>query len=318
MRRKKAFFWFTFITFTIGGLYIPQLGFGTSHIPPVQNGVSISVQIGEPAPPPPPSPTSSVGILPYPFLPPPSGKLIVRGFAPPFSFLSVLKNKSTAATVRVDAGGFFEAVLESVSGEVHEFSFFAEDLDGFVSQSVVLSSIPIFSNGTTTLENIFIPPTLSVDTPEVEENQRIRLHGFTIPDASVHVFFSPLDTVRRVTSAKDGRWEVSLPASELPKGSYRVRAQAQSSTGFLSDFSAFFDLKVLSGVPLLPPPPPIIPPQPIPPSSLGVDVNGDAKVDLIDLSILLSHWGSFDARVDFNKDQIIDLIDASILFFWWS
>ena len=61
------------------------------------------------------------------------------------------------------------------------------------------------------------------------------------------------------------------------------------------------------------------PAKPAPPSD--VDFNGDGKVDIVDLSILLYRWqgiGPEVARYDLSKNNEIDLADISILFFYWT
>lgn len=52
-----------------------------------------------------------------------------------------------------------------------------------------------------------------------------------------------------------------------------------------------------------------------------IDLNGDNRVDIIDLSILLYHYsktGPEIVRYDCNKDNRIDLADISILMFYWT
>jgi hypothetical protein len=38
------------------------------------------------------------------------------------------------------------------------------------------------------------------------------------------------------------------------------------------------------------------------------DLNSDGVVDVIDLSILVSRWGSSDATADINSDGIVDAL----------
>ena len=44
-----------------------------------------------------------------------------------------------------------------------------------------------------------------------------------------------------------------------------------------------------------------------------MDINGNGKVDLSDASILISYWGTSDAKSDLNGDGIVNLKDLSIL-----
>jgi hypothetical protein len=47
------------------------------------------------------------------------------------------------------------------------------------------------------------------------------------------------------------------------------------------------------------------------------DLNSDGVVDVIDLSILVSRWGSSDATADINGDGIVDALDLSVLVSNW-
>ena len=48
------------------------------------------------------------------------------------------------------------------------------------------------------------------------------------------------------------------------------------------------------------------------------DLNGDGKVNLVDFSIMLAHWGTNYAPADLNGDGTVDLPDLSILLFNWT
>ncbi|OGY99647.1 MAG: hypothetical protein A2945_03310 [Candidatus Liptonbacteria bacterium RIFCSPLOWO2_01_FULL_52_25] len=65
----------------------------------------------------------------------------------------------------------------------------------------------------------------------------------------------------------------------------------------------------------LPVPPPVIPPR-----FQLVDFNGDGRVDMIDLSILLYYYGErgdIVRRYDLNRSGIVGLADVSILMYYW-
>lgn len=325
----------------VGGLGVPRFGFGV--LPPEEAGVSISVELAGEGEPPPPAPGQ--GIFTGPFVPPPLGILVLQGFAPPGSFLTVSRNTSVGATLEVSRDGTFEVAFSSLSESIYELRLFVEDPEGNVSQTIVLSSVPVFRSGTTTVSNIVLPPTFVVDTPRIETGKSVRMHGFTAPRSSVILvafssrdFFpsSPVLFVTKTTSDSRGLWNISFPAGELSQGNFKLKAQTQLATGLFSNFSQLLDLEVLSAIPSVSPEkpgeiPPAIPPttpsspeispRPSLPESLflKVDLNGDGKVDIIDLSILLYNWGvPKNPRADFNGDGIADLVDFSIMLFYWS
>jgi hypothetical protein len=47
------------------------------------------------------------------------------------------------------------------------------------------------------------------------------------------------------------------------------------------------------------------------------DLNSDGVVDVIDLSILVSRWGSGDVTADINSDGVVDALDLSVLVSNW-
>lgn len=61
-------------------------------------------------------------------------------------------------------------------------------------------------------------------------------------------------------------------------------------------------------------------PSPSPSSSPGSkigDLNGDNQVNIFDLSILLSDWGTANATADLNHDGTVSIYDLSILLSHW-
>jgi len=53
------------------------------------------------------------------------------------------------------------------------------------------------------------------------------------------------------------------------------------------------------------------------PSGKVGDLNGDGKVNVFDLSILLSDWGTNNATADLNHDGTVNILDLSILLSHW-
>lgn len=72
-------------------------------------------------------------------------------------------------------------------------------------------------------------------------------------------------------------------------------------------------------------PPPVsplpVPPPLIPPRYQIADFNGDGRVDIIDLSILLYHYGETGpdaSHYDLDHNGIVDFPDVSILMYYWT
>ena len=62
---------------------------------------------------------------------------------------------------------------------------------------------------------------------------------------------------------------------------------------------------------------PTVVPTPTPTLILG-DLDGNGKVDIFDLSRLLSGWGTNNSSADINKDGVVNIFDLSILLAHWS
>ena len=56
---------------------------------------------------------------------------------------------------------------------------------------------------------------------------------------------------------------------------------------------------------------------PLPAERKTGDANRDGNVDLLDLSLIATHWGSNNADADLNSDGTVDLLDLSILAGAW-
>ena len=72
--------------------------------------------------------------------------------------------------------------------------------------------------------------------------------------------------------------------------------------------------------PTPPAPPPAVPPTPPTPNPIVIvgDINASGKVDITDLSMLLSAWQAADEDADLNADGIVNLTDLSMLLSNWN
>jgi hypothetical protein len=69
----------------------------------------------------------------------------------------------------------------------------------------------------------------------------------------------------------------------------------------------------------LPTPSPLPSPTPAPtPAPVPGDINGDGKVNTLDLSSMLSMWGTTMAMADLNHDGAVNTLDLSILLAHWT
>jgi hypothetical protein len=95
-----------------------------------------------------------------------------------------------------------------------------------------------------------------------------------------------------------------VPGRNFSRGTYEVRAQANTSSGLQSVMSSIVFVGVGETA--------------SPDFRNRSDLNGDGKVNLVDFSILLSFWGTSEENPDINGDGIVNLADVSIMLFNWT
>jgi len=252
--------------------------------------------------PPPPPPPGGGGGGPPP--PPTEAKVVLLGKAHPLSEVNVLLDGKMVTSVRADSSANFRAEITNITSGVYSFGLWAEDRAG--RRSITFSFTATVSRDmTTTISNIFIPPTIELEKVGVLKGEDLIIMGATVPESqiSVHVGSSQ-EIIKKTTAEKGGDWKHVFDTMILEEGGHTVRAKAEEPGGLLSSFSSvlsFYVGKYGSGE--------ICP---------RADFNKDGRTDLIDFSIMLYWWGKYNPCVDQNQDGIVNLPDFSILMYWWT
>jgi len=249
------------------------------------------------------------GGLPYP--PSPSNpQLTLSGFAYPSSKVSILKDGKVAQEVSADTSGVFSSVLTTISQGVYTFGIWAEDSQG--RKSITYSAtISLVAGTKTSIGNILLPPTMSVENTALVSNEPIRASGEAAPGSKVEVQILPIisgnvlaeEIVKQeVVVDTQGRWTASISAANLILDTYQIRARAYlEQTGY-----SIFGQEI------------ILTREGSADFCRRSDVNDDGRVNFVDFSILLFNWGGQNARVDINQDGKINLADFSIMLTCWT
>jgi subtilisin family serine protease len=168
------------------------------------------------------------------------------------------------------------------------------------------------------------PPTLSVTAPAA---------GATISGKSVAIKYTAQDNVLvSMTSVRlDGErfaldvqspYEVTLDTTKYSNGEHTLqfRAYDTSSHEIIVDRKVVIDNSTVT--PPAPPNPPNPPTPPNPPNPNPTpkpgDLNNDGKVNITDLSTLLSNWGKSGVPADINGSGKVDIADLSTLLSNWT
>lgn len=275
-------------------LFFPVLGF--AQPPPIEKGISITVEVPGLPPPPPPG-----GGAPTP----PATRVIFEGRAYPKAFLTILKDGKVATTFIAESSGLFKRELTGISGGVYTFGIFAEDTEE--RRSVTLSfTISILAGTTTTVSGIFISPTISLTPTQVERGDKVDIFGQVFPESEVRIFISSPEIVEEIMADPGGNWAHELDTTPLKEGEHGARAKAFLGDGEQSPFSQTLSFLVLKPGVLV---------------CKGADLNFDGRVNIVDFSILLYFWGQTKPAnrcADINFDGIVNIFDFSIMMYWWT
>jgi len=279
--------------FSLAGILFFFLSFEFAQAQSIEKGVSVTVTVPE-AQPIPPVVGGGAPLIP--------ARVIFKGKAYPKAFLFLLVNQKVTATFFADSTGFFKKELTGLSGGKYTFGIFAEDTEG--RESVTLNfKIDILRGTITTISGIFIPPTISLSSAQVERGEKIVISGQSFPQSKVFLFISPGEIIRESFSNLNGIWSFLLDTSFLKTEEYQIRAKTLFEEGEQSQFSKTLSFFVKS------------------PKCRGSDLNFDGKVNIIDFSILLFFWYTTTPQnicVDINQDNLIDLVDFSIMMHQWT
>ena len=230
-------------------------------------------------------------------------QVVLRGKAYPNSDVNILLDGKALAVARADSNADFLYTADDASAGTATFSFWAKDSEGTASltTSVVFD---IVQSAVTSVNNIFLPPTLMLSDKQIVPGGLLTLSGQSVPAARV---LSSLDkeTTSAFSATADtaGRWALQLDTKSISKGFHSVKTSFSLSTTSKSGFGKSLNFFVGTQLPS---------------GNLSPDLNNDKKVNLVDFSIFLLSWNSHDVRSDFNKDGIVNLADFSILLFNWT
>ena len=228
-----------------------------------------------------------------------------QGFTSPDAFVTLTRDGVVVATTIADSQGVFSFLLEGIPQGVYSFSLSAEDR--FSRSNLPINFSVTTATSTTKIENILLPPTISTTRQRIFQNSEIFVSGETAPQAEVSLVFFPSSRFFTVLADDKGFWQFEIPADKFEIGEYSFKAKGKSSSGIESAFSQTLSLNVS--------------PAPTVSGCRGPDLNNDGRINIFDLSILLTYWlKQPEGRIceDINFDHRIDIIDFSIMLYFWT
>lgn len=238
-----------------------------------------------------------------------TGIVTLSGLAYPGTLVNVLRDGVIAVAANADPGAQFKVSL-NLSVGTYVLSLYAIDKDG--KKSPPYSTTVTMTDGSNIIiNNIFIAPTIGVSSDVVKKGDPIGIFGSSAPDSQVNVYVhSAKEYVEKIDVKSTGAWYKQFDTSFLELGDHLTFARAIKGTQVTEKSN---DVAFVVGTATI---------NNTPKCDLRGDLNGDCKVNTIDLSILLYYWHKAppakNPKVDIIKNGIIDASDLSILLYEWT
>ena len=247
------------------------------------------------------------GGAPYPALSP-NPTFTMSGMSFPNGAISVLEDgQKVFVPSSVDSSGNFSFVIANVTQGTHSFTVNAVDGGGNQLSSFTTTLTTILGT-TNSVTGVVMPPSIILTKSTISPGSADVISGLAEPSSTVEIVVAsqadlqnPVDAT--TTADRSGSWSYSLATAGFPVDTYIVTARSRVSGLSASNFSN----AVYLGVGQAPKP-----------KAGSADLNGDGKVNLVDFSIMLSHWGTNFARADLSHDGTVNLVDFSILLSQWT
>lgn len=171
------------------------------------------------------------------------------------------------------------------------------------------------------------PPSVNVTSPAEGATVSGAAVTFTATasDASGIAFVEFWDGSQFISRNISSPYQYVMNSTAMADGPKTITVKAYDIDGNVTQVNRTVTIKNATTPPTPPTtpppttPPPTTPPPTTPPVTPGKpgDLNGDNKVNITDLSMLLSAWNSSNAKADINGSGKVDIIDLSILLSHW-
>ncbi|MFH0814721.1 MAG: hypothetical protein V1902_01325 [Candidatus Falkowbacteria bacterium] len=245
---------------------------------------------------------------------PATADLIFSGRAYPQSKVYFLKDGQIAANTIVGTDANFNFKLSQLVAGSYVFGVYTKDIHAQKS-SMMTYPLSLTANATVSLSGIFIPPTTSVDKTDVKRGDNISIFGQSAAQGDITIAVNSAQNFFLKTKAdKDGIYLYTFDTSPLDYGQHSTKAKAAVG----AEISAYGDpanFKVSA----------FVKPEPTGQKIKTGDFSGDARVNLIDFSIV-AYWYKrplndafkLKEKTYLNGDGKVDLKDFSIMAYHWT
>lgn len=244
-------------------------------------------------------------------------KVVIQGLASPGAEITILQNGNIVKTIKSNNLANFSTEITDITPGVWTFSLWATDNKGIKSISYGFT-VNISSNVTTTISNIFLPPTINLIFDQVKQGEIVSILGQTAPNSKVTITINSQEPmIEKVQANAVGVYFYNLNTASLEVGNHYVKSMAENSN-LMTNFSQTLSLQVINRDSVKPNQ---LRSNQCSVANLNCDINNkkQEKVDFVDVSILLYNWGKpKNSKADLNGDGVVNYQDLSILLYYWT
>jgi hypothetical protein len=151
-----------------------------------------------------------------------SARLSISGYQSPFSSI-IIKTKSDVfvTSTTADTKGYFSVSNTLINASILEYCFQAVDFKRVgLSESCVTIPGPI--TGSATYSDVFLPPTIGLESKTINAGEDGVIFGYTMPGATVTLKIN--ETV--ITAEADASGYYSYIYENVPEGTFTITASA--------------------------------------------------------------------------------------------
>ncbi len=235
--------------------------------------------------------------------------LTITGYTFPGATVKILMDGKEFKTITADSQGNYSVTTEEIDRGTYTFAI-SSSKDG--SRSAVYTTT-IYMNGATrnNIGPVYLSPIITSKTQRVDLGAPLLIFGKAVPLYLVQaIMVNPKDPLKQpysiasTTANGSGEWSLNIDTSKLAKGTFSVITQTivprQGNSQFSPEFLVGVGQKAEGD------------------NKVRADINGDGKINIADLSIMLFSWKKSNASADINIDGIVNITDFSIMLSAWT
>lgn len=235
--------------------------------------------------------------------------LTIEGKTFPAASVVILKDGKEFRTIIADGQGRFQTdVTEMDRGT---YSFLMTAMNDKIRSASYNTTLYITGPTKNYIGPVYMSPYVTSKTNRIDVGGQVIISGKAVPLHEVQAVVigakDPLQqpyVVKSVVANGSGDYAVTLDTSKLPKGTYSIKTQTLVPNQGNSQFSPEFLLGIGE--------------KPQGDNKRRADLNGDGKINIADLSILLFNWKKTSQTADINIDGIVNITDFSIMLSAWT